>query len=92
MFGDGGGDGVDGGENFFGGGGVGNFEAVVFIEHDNELEGVDRIEAEAAGTEEREIISDFFRALLEHEVFDEKFFYLGFELVDVVHAVSYSVE
>jgi hypothetical protein len=88
VSGDGGDDGVDVGEGFFGGGGVGDFEAVVFFEGDDELKGVHGVEAKSAGAEEGEVVRDFFGLLLQHQIFNEQFFYVGFELVNVVHAVD----
>jgi len=87
MFQDSSHDGVDVGEGFFRSGGVGDFEAVVFFEGDDELKGVDGIQPQAAGTEKSKVVSNFFGALLKHQVFDKEFFYVRFELVDVVHGV-----
>ena len=82
-------DGVDVRERLFGCGRVGDFKAVIFFERDDELKRVHRIEAEPPGAEKREVIRDFFGLLLQHQIFDEKFFYVGFELVDIVHALDF---
>ena len=65
-----GGDGVDGGEGVFGYVGVGDGDAELFFEGDDELEGVDGVEAEAIGAEEGEVVGDLLAGGAEHEVFD----------------------
>ena len=92
MFCDGGGDRVYVGKGFFGGGRVGNFEAVVFFKGDDELKSVYGVQAKAAGPKEGKIVRNFLGLLLEHEVLDEEFSYFGFKLVDVVHVRSLKCE
>lgn len=61
-------DAVDGAENQPGSLRVRNLQTVVLVERDNELKGVNRIQAQAAGAEEGQVIADFFRRNLKHEV------------------------
>src|SRR6478736_614256 len=44
---------IDTSQNRFGRGGIGNFQAVVFVQRHHDLQGVDGIEANAARAEER---------------------------------------
>lgn len=65
-------DGGDALKNLPRGFGIGNLEAVGFVQGDNQLEGVHRIQTNAAGAEQRLIIANLFGADLEHEVFDHQ--------------------
>ena len=59
-------------------GGVGYFQAVIFVECDHQLQGVHGVQAQAAGAEEGLVVADFFRRDLQHKVLDEH----GFDLWD----------
>ena len=76
---DGGGDAVDAVNDLPRGLGVGNFQAVIFIERDHDLERVHRIQSQTARTEERLVVSDFICRVLKHEVFHQHAFDLPFE-------------
>ena len=71
---DSGDDGGDALEGFAGGVGIGDFDAEMFVEHDDELEGIDGIKAEAAGAEERLVVGDFLRFHLQHQGLDDQAF------------------
>jgi hypothetical protein len=79
------GDRIDGLQDFFGGSGVGDFDAEIFVETDHELQGIDGIEAEAAGAKEREVVTDFGGCYLQHEVFNHHCFDAFFQSCCVFH-------
>ena len=83
---DGLGDGVDAAEDFLGSFRVPDFQAEAFIEGHDELQGVDRVEAEAAGAEERQVIGNFTRCDLQHQVFDHEGLDLLLQSIRVFHA------
>src|SRR5438105_799036 len=56
---DGFGDGIDVAEDLFGGGGISDFEAEIFVERNHQLQGINRIESHAARAEERLVVPDF---------------------------------
>ena len=85
VFDDGGGDGIDALQNLLRGFGVGDLEAVSFVEGDDELQGVHGIQADAAGAEQRLVVADFFRAELEHEILDHQFSDVLLDCGCVVH-------
>src|SRR3569833_1040354 len=55
-------------QNFLRGRGVGDFHAEIFIETHHKLQCVQRIQSQTSGTEEREVVRDFRRGHLQHEV------------------------
>jgi hypothetical protein len=83
-----GGDGVDALQDLPCAFGVGHLQSVVFIERDDELEGVDGIQAEAIGAEERLIIADGGGFDLEQEVIDQQLPDTGLEFGSGVHALT----
>jgi hypothetical protein len=85
---DGLGNGIDALKNLLGGCRVGDFQTERFVEGHDQLQGVDRIEAEAAGAEQRLIITDFFGRQLEHEVLDHHRLDLLFQSCCVFHAIK----
>ena len=72
VFDDGVGNGIHGLESLFCRFRIGNFEAVRFVQGYDQLQGVHRIQADAAGSEERLGVADFFGTDLKHEVLDHQ--------------------
>jgi hypothetical protein len=64
---------------------VGEFQAVVFFQGDDQLQRVHRIQSQAARPEQRLVIADLRRADLEHQIFNQHLFDLGFEFNRIVH-------
>lgn len=67
---------------------ISDLQSVIFFQRHNELQSVNRIKPKPTGPEKRQIIRNFFRLLLQHQIFDEQLFYFVFQLVGVVHAVA----
>ena len=59
--------------------GIGNFQAVIFFQGDDQLQRVHRIQPQAARPEQRLVIPDFRRTDLEHQIFNQHLFDLRLE-------------
>ena len=66
--------GADALENLTRGLGIGNLESIRLVNGHNQLQGVHRIQAQAAGAKQRLVVADFFRTDLEHEVLHHQSF------------------
>jgi len=64
---------------FSGDGGVGYLDSIAFVQRDDQLEGVHGVQSETGRPEERLVVADFLRGDLQHKVFDQEIFDLGFE-------------
>ena len=69
----------------FGGIRIGDFQAIGFVQGDDKLEGIDRIEANASGPEERLAVDDFLRFELQHEIFHHELFDVVLERCCIFH-------
>lgn len=78
-------DGRDGTHRFSRDGGVGNLNAVAFVQRDDQFEGVHGVQSQTARSEERLVVANFLRSDLQHEVFDQEAFDLGYKLGGCVH-------
>jgi len=59
--------------------GIGKFKAVIFFQGDDQLQGIHRIQSQAARPEQRLVIPDFRRADFEHQVIHQHLFDLPLE-------------
>ncbi len=84
MRGNGGGHGINALQDAPGDVGIGNFEAVGFVQGHDELKGVHGIKADAAGAEEWLVVGNFLGPDLKHEVLDHEPLDFLFEY-DVIH-------
>jgi hypothetical protein len=86
---DGFGDRIDVPQYFLGRLRVADFQAEVLVEGEDELEGINGIETQAPRTEERQVIGDFRRTDLEHEILDyqtlDSFFHTGYGFQAATH-------
>lgn len=78
-------DGRDGMHCFSRDGGIGNLKAVMFVQRDDQLEGVHGVQTETARPEERLVVANFLRSDLQHQVFDQQAFDLGFKIRGSIH-------
>jgi len=65
--------------------GIGNLESIRLVEGHNQLQGVHRIQTNAAGAKQRLVVVDFFRADLEHEILDHQPLDVLFDRCCVIH-------
>lgn len=73
-------------QNGFGCPGIGNFETVILIQRDDQLESVNGIQAKAAGPEERLLIGYFFGWYLEHAILHQHLFDFAPESGRIMHS------
>jgi len=78
-------DGRDGMQCFARDGGIGNLNAVMFVQRDDQLEGVHGVQTEAAWSEERLVVANFLRSDLQQQVFDQQAFDLGLKIRGGIH-------
>ena len=72
-------------ENSAGALGIGDLEPVCFVERYDQLEGVHRIQTEAAGAEQHLLVANLFRRDLQHEVFDHQPLNFLFQCRRIIH-------
>ena len=85
---DGLGNGVDTLQNLLRGFRVLDFQAECFVERHDDLQGVHRIQPDAAGAEQRLLVANLLRRELQHEVFNEQFFDFEFECRRDFHGLN----
>ena len=73
---------VDVPQDFLGGLRVADFHAKLLVEGEHQLQGIDGVETQAPRTEQGQVIGDFRRTHLEHEILDnqtlDSFFHTGY--------------
>jgi hypothetical protein len=82
------GHGVNGLEDTLGDFGIGDFETVVFVEADNKLQGVNRVETQAIRPEQDLVVANFIGANLKHQVVDHHSFDLRFQFLSHTRRVA----
>ena len=85
---DSGDDGVDAAEHGPRFCGIGNLQPIVFIQRDDQLQRIHGIQAKAAWTKKRLIITNFFRFDLKHEIVHQHAFDFGLKHFCVRHVQS----
>ena len=72
MFGDAFSDSLDALEDLAGALGIRDFESILFIECHHQLQGIHRVQTEAARAEKRLLVPNFVRGDLQHQVSDHQ--------------------
>lgn len=75
-------------QNLFCCGGIWDLQAETLVEGDNELQGINRVQAEAAWAKERLVIADFCFRNLKHQVFYHHLLYALVKSYGLFHAID----
>jgi hypothetical protein len=75
-------------QDSLGGFGIGHFQPVILVQRDDELQGIDGIEAEAAGPEKGLVIPNFFNRNLQHAILDDHLLNFASESGGIMHIKS----